>query len=689
LFIFLFILINVLKIQSQIPPQLGAEIYLEPGQTPQQVDHWVKVLSESNMSVARVFMMWNYMEPEPGVWDFALYDALFESAEKHGIKITATLVPNSPPFHWGKIFFYRTHDMRMYEKEEYRKMSEFYIQKIVERYKNSPALDSWWLYNEPSGNPHPDTFAVDEFKKWLKEKYVTIDSMNDSWHSFYPSFQEISYDEGWLGGMWGWPVVFYDWRNFWHAHVNNQIIWLGEEVRKYDPDHPFYTNPPGLWNALTHYDVPGMKNTVQSLGSSLHPSWSFAAIPRYKFGLVVSYENGLLHGITGKTPYWISELQAGNNSLGVNPMGPTPLDLAQWTWTSIGSGAERVIYWLLNSRMQGSESNEWALLNFQQQPSDRLKKVSEIAEVIKLNQNEFTIAKPVTSPVTIIISPLTLLMQDRKQNRFTTLDALKALAHQKASMACYNALMQQGIPVQIKLIKEFNWAMQDKNQVAILADAMCLTMKDIEGIEMFVRNGNKVIVTGLTGLYDENEKSWVVNRDFPLADVFGGSVLELFMEPGNFNIRLDEYKIDFPSQVWYTQILPGTGKVVGKYNGKQIAVRNEFGKGSVLWIPTMVDIGAWVDTSVPLASLLKDEIGDAISDLPFRFKSFHENCYMHTLLTSDGYITVIVNGNNNMEKIEIIPAGSGNAKIIYGKGWDNAKHTLTIEGGETVVINWK
>lgn len=697
LVVFIFLMDLHVQAQTQRLPQLGAEIYLEPGQTPQQVEHWVKELSDNKMPIARVFMMWNYLEPKPGVWDFTLYDALFKTAEKYGVKITATLVPNSPPFFWGKDFFYITHIMRMYPKKEYRERSKSYIKKVVERYKNSSALDSWWLYNEPSGIPHVEKFAVDEFKKWLKTKYITVDSLNKSWQSYFPSFQEIAYDDLSQQGGWVWHTAFYDWCDFWRSHVIDQINWLSDEVKKYDKKHLFHTNPPGVFAALAHYDLPGMKKTINSLGTSMHPSWNFGLVPqrnfelvpRSKYGLAASWQNDLLYGVANeipKVPYWISELQAGNN---LYIMSPSPKDIAQWVWTSFGSGAERVIFWCLNSRMQGNESAEWALLDFQQDPSERMKKAAEIANIIQHNQNDFANAKPLTSPITVIISPQTLLIQERKEDNYSKIDAVKALAHQKAAMACYNALMQQGIPVQIKINTEYNWETKEKNQVVILADVRCLTTQDIKGIETFVRNGNKIIATGLTGLFDENEKTWVVNREFPLARTFGGSIQEIFSESEHFRIKLDEYKDSFPMQLWYSQILPGTGKVVGKYDGKSIAVRNNYGDGTVLWIPAMIDIGAWADNDNSLAQLLRKETELATKNIPFRFDALHKDCFMHTLKTAEGYITVIVNGNSNTEKIDIISSKTDRAKLLYGEGWDAAQHLLTIAPSETVVLKWE
>lgn len=679
------------KVIAQSTPQLGAEVFLEPGQTPLQVEHWVKELSDNKMPVARVFMLWNYLEPEPDVWDFTLYDALFKAGEKYGVKITPTLVPNQPPFFWGEDFFYSTHNMRMYEKEIYRERSKYYIEKVVERYKNSPALDSWWIYNEPSGRTPQNEFAVSEFRKWLEKKYITIDSLNKSWQSYFSAFDDIDYDSRWQRGGWTWHQAYYDWNEFGTKHINNQIQWVAEEVRKYDQKHPFHTNPAGIFSSLAHYDLPGMKKILNSLGASMHPSWTFGFSPREKYGLTASWGNDILFNVANKAPnkitYWVSELQAGNN---LYRMGASPKDIAQWTWTSIGAGAERVIYWCLNYRMAGNESAEWAMLDFQQNPSERMIKAAEIANVIHNNQDDFTLAKPIKSPITVITSPRTSLMQQRKSRGSSTTQATSSRAHQEAAMACYNSLMQQGIPVQVIIDTEYDWETKEKNQCVILADVRCLTMQEIMGIEKFVNNGNKVIATGFTGLWDENEKTWIVNREFPLKEIFGGSINDIFIEPDNFKIKLDGYEDPLPAEFWYTKILPSTGKVIGMYNDKPVAVRNNYREGSVLWIPSMIAIGAWVDNDISLAHLLNKETEFATKNIPFRFGTYHKNCYMRTLKTQDGYITMIFNGNSNTtEKIEIISSNKYKTRLLYGEGWNESQKLLTIGSGETVVIKWE
>src|SRR5580658_4500726 len=64
-------------------PTMGAQVWIEPGQTPKEIDLWFAQLEQARMPVARVFLMWSYLEPKRERWDFTLYDCAFRSAQKH------------------------------------------------------------------------------------------------------------------------------------------------------------------------------------------------------------------------------------------------------------------------------------------------------------------------------------------------------------------------------------------------------------------------------------------------------------------------------------------------------------------------------------------------------------------------------------------------------------------------------
>ncbi|HZB44788.1 MAG TPA: beta-galactosidase, partial [Pyrinomonadaceae bacterium] len=167
-------------------PLLGAQIWIEPGQKPEDVERWFKTLADGRMPVARLFLMWNYMEREPGVWDFELYDRAFRSAEKYRVRVVATLTPNWGPAHRG--YHYASQGGSINDTEARLAEAREYVARVVARYRSSPALDSWMLMNEPGQRPAPDRLALQRYRPWLAKKYGTVAKLNEAWVTDFTSF---------------------------------------------------------------------------------------------------------------------------------------------------------------------------------------------------------------------------------------------------------------------------------------------------------------------------------------------------------------------------------------------------------------------------------------------------------------------------------------------------------------------
>jgi len=143
------LMVSVAFIQAQTP-LIGAEVWIEPGQTSAQIDGWFRALAEEHMPVARIFVMWSYVEVAPGEWDFSLYDQVFRAAEKYRVRVVATLTPGGPPPFLGGD---GNQGSGYPATEEARNAAAEYIEKVVDRYKDSQALDTWMLVNEPGMAP--------------------------------------------------------------------------------------------------------------------------------------------------------------------------------------------------------------------------------------------------------------------------------------------------------------------------------------------------------------------------------------------------------------------------------------------------------------------------------------------------------------------------------------------------------
>jgi len=349
---------------SQVP-QLGAEVWLEAQYSASFIDSLFKLLADNNMPVARLFIFSG---------NTTMFDNAFASAEKYGVKIQATLTVSERPN----------------SEEELARRAQN-LKQIVSRYKNSPALETWWLMNEPGNGPSSSPLAMKLYREWLGKKYGDIKTFNGIWRRNYSSFEEVQYNEAWanasnLSGT----VEYLDWFQFSAYRLTWILQWIASEVSKEDTLHQFHTNPHGIFGNLIQYDFPEWRSFLSSLGASIHPAWHFTLLKRDQFAMGIAATCDIIKGASEPNPFWVSELQSGNNVWSGNrPLGPEAEDIAQWTWTSIGCGAEKVIYWLLNNRSRGGESGEWSMLDFQGKPSDRLETASRIASTINREQDFF------------------------------------------------------------------------------------------------------------------------------------------------------------------------------------------------------------------------------------------------------------------------------------------------------------
>lgn len=102
------------------------------------------LISDVGVRHFRLVSYWNQLEPEQGKYDFSLLDWQFQKAEAANAKITLSLglrQPRWPECHlptWA----------RTQSAAQWQPKLEMFIASIVERYKGSPALDSYQVENE-------------------------------------------------------------------------------------------------------------------------------------------------------------------------------------------------------------------------------------------------------------------------------------------------------------------------------------------------------------------------------------------------------------------------------------------------------------------------------------------------------------------------------------------------------------
>ncbi len=106
------------------------------------------MINDAGIRHFRLVSYWNQTEPQQDQFDFSLLDWQFEKAEAAGAKITLSLglrQPRWPECHmpdWAKTL------PSGFEAGTWQSQLFDYIEQVVNRYKSSPALDSYQLENE-------------------------------------------------------------------------------------------------------------------------------------------------------------------------------------------------------------------------------------------------------------------------------------------------------------------------------------------------------------------------------------------------------------------------------------------------------------------------------------------------------------------------------------------------------------
>ena len=388
--------------------RFGAQVWLEPDDSAERVDHLFHMLAESGMGWARLFLMWPWIEPQPDEWDFSLFDAAFDAAARHGIRIKATLTANSGPWHIGTPSV--LHSFTGVLDDEQVPAMERYVRQCVKRYKDHPAMGQWLLWNEPYGKATRTEKALRHWREWLKNRFQgELEPLNRRWRTGYAAFGEIPFPEEVAhpmhrGDNWNsYGPWLLDWKCR-SERIVKELEWIQSLVRELDPGAETVINPNQVIanHAESGTDLQAMARLADVLGASFHPAWHFTFARRSEFPALIAAGVRLLQ--QEETRVEVTELQFGNTvNSSLRPSSVHPVELQQFLLAGLAAGAEQVIGWCLNVRSQDFEAGDWGLLDNMDQPSPRSRALQEISVKLASLEKEWGALQPATPEAHVLV----------------------------------------------------------------------------------------------------------------------------------------------------------------------------------------------------------------------------------------------------------------------------------------------
>ena len=643
-------------------PVIGAQVFIEPGQRKEDVEKWFSLLEKSHMNVCRIRMFETHMRKKDGTWDFSIYDDAFDRAARHNIKIFATLFPATSTGDVGGFKFPKS--------EDHLQQIAGYIRAVVVHFREHPALQAWVLQNEPGVGTLPDNpFSRKMYDEWEKQKPKD---------PYQIPFHKESLDDH----------LFVRYYTTWYLH------WIHDQIQQYDSIHEYHVNNHMLFVNLWQYDFPSWMPFLSHLGASIHAGWHLGYFNRDQYAMAINADCDIIRGGAAPKPFWVTELQGGNNLFSAfRPMCPTPEDIDQWVWSAVASGAKGVIFWTLNPRSTGPEAGEWSMLTYQNEPSERLTEAAKISGIIHDNNTFFASAKPVTSDITILYCAESMITQDIKDMHLQEDEAgRKTGAHIKSALSYYQTLLELGLPANLIEMGNYPWKEHSQSpRLAILPDMVTIPSRYWDDLYRFVGNGNKLIITGLSGFYDEYLHNVLQDSVQPLEQLVGACVKEFKVTGRYFNLILEDPPVTLPAHLWRGEVQPLHATPTGKYQDETVAVRYRFKKGEVVFIPSLIGLGSWQRDNEAMAAWLKKETAGYSGSLPFVFATHYPHVILKVMTSGKNFLTVLINTDNKKHSVALIPKVKKTPTVLSG-GSVSASHEnyiVDILPNETIVIKWE
>lgn len=416
---------------------------------------------------------------------------------------------------------------------------------------------------------------------------------------------------------------------------------------------------------------------------------------REQYNLAIAANCDFIRGAAEPKPFWVTELQGGPNTFsGFDPLTPYKEDIAQWLWICNSTGAKRTIFWSLNARASDQEAGEWALVDFQSDPTERLTKAGEIAAVLKKEEAVFSTAMAQTSNITLLYSPHSMITFSQKvmSSGFKNEpDGRTEGAHIKSVLAYYKVLSEMGISANVKQLAMFDWEKKYKQpQTVVLANMISIPEEFQDKIKTFVKNGNKLIVSGMSTLFDEHMHNVYMSYD-PYRELFGATLNEFHYVRQPFTVQLTTPEVTLNAHLMQGTIQVDKAQIIASNTDGVFGVKNTFGKGQVYWIPSNIALGAWLYEDAPFARFVSSIINAEIEKLTFTLDKQYDNVLLKVMKYDKGYITILINSTDKAVDVKMLNrSGIDTHRTIYSDNKEQINdNNIKLSPRQTYVLVWE
>ncbi|AGB41273.1 beta-galactosidase [Halobacteroides halobius DSM 5150] len=562
-------------------------------------EHWpeerwetdIKMMKELGINVVRIAEFgWSVIEPKEGQYNFSLYDKVIDLLHQYDIDVILGTPTATPPA-WliekhpnilqinkqGQRNNFGGRRHYCFNNLNYQRYTHKIVTQMVEHYNDNEAVIGWQIDNEFGHEASDKCYCDDcqkEFQNWLKEKYSTLENLNQTWGTVFWSQSYNSWDqiptpkETWTAHN---PSLLLDFYRFSSDSIVDyqkmQVDIIREKVAEQWITHNliFTGHTLNLDNLARDLDFVSFDN---------YPVWGGLAKPVNPE--TTAFNHDLMYGLKNQ-PFWIMEELIG--AQGWDQIGylPRPNQAKMWTYQALGHGAEAIIFFRWRACRFGTEQFCHGILDHDGKPKRKYKEIKEIKEELDLAGDDFT--NSTRKAKVALYHSYDNMWAWQIQPQSSAFDYREEV--EKIYRPFFNKNINVNVISQLSNLEQY--------EILVLPILFLVNSDWIKEIESFVTNGGKLVLTYRNGVKDEN--NIVTDKTLPgfFSELAGIEINEYeSLQVNQQNSVVFENK-EYDTRVWSDLITLTGAKSLAEYNqnfyaGTPAITENKYGQGEVYYI---------------------------------------------------------------------------------------------------------